>query len=45
MLSKKPWFKKSEMYGDLPFKEGIVVGASRVPRWGVMIEIPIPKRR
>jgi|LGVE01.1.fsa_nt_gb hypothetical protein len=25
---KKPWFKKSEMHGDLPFKKDIVVSAS-----------------
>ncbi len=25
---KKPRFKKFEMHGDLPFKEGIVVNAS-----------------
>jgi hypothetical protein len=25
---KKPWFKKSEMHGDLPFKQGAVVSAS-----------------
>ena len=26
---KKPWFKKSEMHGDLPFKKGSVVSASK----------------
>ena len=36
---KKPPLKKSEMHGDLPFKEGTVVSASRAPRRGV-IEIP-----
>ena len=25
---KKPWFKKSEMHGDLPFEKGTVVNAS-----------------
>ena len=28
MLSKKPWFKKSEMHEDLPFEKGTVVSAS-----------------
>ena len=35
-LSKKPRFNRSEMHGDLPFKKGTVVSASKIKRWKKM---------
>jgi len=32
MLSKKPRFNRSEMHGDLPFRKGTVVSASKIKR-------------
>jgi hypothetical protein len=31
----KLWIKKSEIYGDLPYKKGTVVSSS-VPKWGAI---------
>jgi hypothetical protein len=32
--AKKPQFKRSEMHGDLPSKNGIVVSASKIKKFG-----------